>query len=125
MGRELPSLLAGLREPGKYHVTALKIYRDLNAPEDLINVEVSNLMKFIHTRSMQSNITYIVLAYSEKGVYSSYLLLLHDDVNVLGREAEIIKTYVNAHLKSIDLKILKNIKPKMLIPLPSEPLFFR
>jgi len=107
-----------------------EIYKNKEAEEHVIISELSNLLKFIHTRSkMNRKLKFISLSYSYGGKYAGYIIIKptknqDDSLSLLEREAEVIESYVSTHLENIWITRVK-IKWDDIIPLPSIGFFRR
>lgn len=107
-----------------------EIYKNKDAGEEAILTELTNLLKFINTRSkINRKIKFISLSYSYGGKYAGYIIIKpikkRDDlINLLEKEAEVIESYVSTHLENIWITRVK-IKCDDIVPLPSIGFFRR
>ena len=114
----------------KDNLIVFEIYKNREAEEQTIITELSNLLKFIHTRSkMNRKLKFISLSYSYGGKYAGYIIIkpvknLDNSLSLLEREAEVIESYVSTHLDNIWITRVK-IKWDDIIPLPNIGFFRR
>ena len=114
----------------KDDLIVFEIYKNREAEEQTIITELSNLLKFIHTRSkMNHKLKFISLSYSYGGKYAGYIIIKpaknqDNSLSLLEREAEVIESYVSTHLDNIWIKRVK-IKWDDIIPLPNIGFFRR
>jgi len=102
-------------------VLYLQVYRKNDASVEDVEKELSELLKFIHTRSrVNKNIKYIVTSYSANGKYASYIILMCEKGcrELLEREAEIIHSYSVTKFENIYLDREKPKKIDCYMPLP-------
>jgi len=108
----------------KDNLIVFEIYKNREAEEQTIITELSNLLKFIHTRSkMNRKLKFISLSYSYGGKYAGYIIIKpaknqDNSLSLLEREAEVIESYVSTHLDNIWITRVK-IKWDDMIPLPN------
>ncbi len=104
-----------------------EIIRNKDAEEEHVDIDLKNLLKFIHTRSKSSkDILFITLSISNRGICSGYIIVKAKKTSndtLLEKEADILETYVKTYLSNIQV-IKRNIgKAKDYVPIPGNSFF--
>lgn len=109
-----------------YYYRYIKLQRDVEARDEDVNKEMSELMKFIYNRSKENNeIIFATLSYARKGVYDGYIVIISKDKYIIHREEEIITGFIKSMFNYIDAQPIKPFSAEITIPIPLKRIFFR
>jgi hypothetical protein len=109
----------------QYYISYIRLYRVIDADEEIIESELKNLGEFIKQRSSRKkNVSYITLTMINKEKVDGLIIIRSNDKNIVDREAEIIIDYVNSNMETISAEKISNPGRIEAIPVPTTRSFF-
>jgi hypothetical protein len=109
----------------QYHTSYIRLYRVIDAEEEVIESELRRLGEFIKQRSgRKKNISYITLTMIDKERIDGLIIIRSNNKDLVEREAEIIVDYIDSNMETISARKIENPRNIEAIPIPITRSFF-